>query len=145
MDTLLNRLKNEILKTIQDEGGISSGVSAEDVEGIFEDMIEDAIFKETHTDLTIHLQREYLYSEEYISENYPLILDNMIEVTPNTDGDYVFEDVIFGTHTLEVYSPEEYLLLDENLNDTIDEVIVTKQKNEFTVILDHQATTQQEI
>ena len=50
MTTLFNRLKNDILTSIQEDGGISGGMDEEQ----FEAMLDEAIFEETHVTVIFH-------------------------------------------------------------------------------------------
>lgn len=101
-DTLLNRLKNEILTSIQADGGISGGMDEEQ----FEAMLDEAIFEETHVTVIFHTASQNVVNsiEEHrggfwFDYGGGIGTGDVIgtRIMPNENGDYIVENVEIGT------------------------------------------------
>lgn len=151
-DTLLNRLKNEILTSIQVDGGISSGIDEEQ----FEAMLDEAIFEETHVTVIFHTEsqetvnrieeRGFFFDYEGVSSETGNPVGTRI--MPNEDGDYIVENVETGT-THFVHPPLYDTLndLDYVYTENESKFYIDKDNHEFysLVVSEPQVTTQQEI
>lgn len=152
MDTLLNRLKNEILTSIQADGGISGGMDEEQ----FEAMLDEAIFEETHVTVIFHtasgdavddIEGHGGFFFDYEGTDPKTGNPTGTRIIPNEDGDYIVEGVEIGTthyvyHSLyDTSSSLEYGTDEEKSKFYID-----KDNHEFySLAINAQVITQQEI
>ena len=150
MDTLLNRLKTEILTSIQADGGISGGMDEEQ----FEAMLDEAIYEETHVTVIFHTASQEAVNEieslggfyfDYEGTDPETGNYTGTRIMPNEDGDYIVENVEIGTtHFVHPSFRDTLNDLLYSIDDSTSKFYIDKDKHEF-YSLEPQATTQQEI
>lgn len=152
-DTLLNRLKNEILTSIQADGGISGGMDEEQ----FEAMLDEAIYEETHVTVIFHTasqeavsmiegQHGFFFDYEGVDAETGNRMGTRI--MPNEDGDYIVEDVEIGTtHRVHPELKNANTEKSYTVGEGISEFYIDKDNHEFYSLTydEPQVTTQQEI
>lgn len=109
----LDRLKNDILTSIQEDGGISGGMDEEQ----FEAMLDEAIFEETHVTVIFHTAGQEVVNK--IEELGGFFFDyegtnaagnpTGTRIMPNENGDYIVENVEIGTTHIVYHSLEDTL------------------------------------
>lgn len=116
---------------------INSKIDNNNASSVFEAMLDQAIYDEGHTTVTIHIDGDFM--EEFGHKLYFDYEGTNAEtgkpigtlITPNNDGDYVINGVTYGQHI--IFPP-----LDNNdgdfhfYDDEGATITVTKDKNEFT-------------
>ncbi len=152
MTTLFNRLKNDILTSTQEDGGISGGMDEEQ----FEAMLDEAIFEETHVTVIFHTASQEAVNEIESEEGFFFDYEgrsadtgNLMgtRIMPNEDGDYIVENVEIGTHRVHPELMNTNTGENYTVSETTSEFYIDKNNHEFYSLeyVEPQVTTQQEI